>query len=103
MHAHASQVKTGFNWHQFGWEISCFLWLEDVSLKTLLKAVPSNTNSSGFFLQVLSSVLSEAGFDSEALIAATKDQKVKDQLRKNTERWEQALSFQRGANLCLDV
>lgn len=36
--------------------------------------------------QVLSSVLSEAGFDSEALIAATKDQKVKDQLRKNTER-----------------
>ncbi|KAJ7392753.1 hypothetical protein OS493_010408 [Desmophyllum pertusum] len=36
--------------------------------------------------KVLSSVLSEAGFDGEALIAATQDQQVKDQLRKNTER-----------------
>jgi len=36
--------------------------------------------------QVLSSVLSEAGFDGEALIAATQDQQIKDQLRINTER-----------------
>ncbi|XP_073256648.1 2-hydroxychromene-2-carboxylate isomerase-like isoform X2 [Porites lutea] len=36
--------------------------------------------------QVLSSVLSDAGFDSKTLIAATQDQQVKDRLRKNTER-----------------
>ncbi|XP_078380491.1 uncharacterized protein LOC144663421 [Oculina patagonica] len=36
--------------------------------------------------QVLSSVLSEAGFDGEALVAATQDKQIKDQLRKNTER-----------------
>lgn len=36
--------------------------------------------------EVLSSILSDAGFDSKALIAAAQDQKVKDQLRKNTER-----------------
>lgn len=36
--------------------------------------------------QVLSSVLSEAGFDGEALVAATQNQQIKDQLRMNTER-----------------
>lgn len=36
--------------------------------------------------KVLSSVLTEAGFDGEALTAATQDQQIKDQLRKNTDR-----------------
>lgn len=36
--------------------------------------------------QVLSAVLSEAGFDGKALIASAQEQRVKDQLRKNTER-----------------
>ena len=45
-----------------------------------------SANRPRFYVQVLSSILSDAGFDSKALIAAAQDQKVKDQLRKNTER-----------------
>lgn len=41
-----------------------------------------------FASQVLSAVLSEAGFDGKSLIASAQDQRVKDQLRKNTERCE---------------
>ena len=43
-------------------------------------------NHPGVYPQVLSAVLSDAGFDGKSLIGATQDQKVKDQLRKNTER-----------------
>ena len=39
-----------------------------------------------FYFLVLSSVLTEAGLDGGALITATQDQQIKDQLRKNTDR-----------------